>query len=135
MIVTSTGVVSRKYRNEGKDGAPSSGKACNLLVRFSRSTDMAPKNTAYQVYRDSIQSVHRRGCDWDPARHRLVGAMGWLAHRRISRCRFCVDQRAPYKDYPEVRGSRLRGMMQLRSTSVRLRIMDAYVTSDRITAL
>ena len=35
MIVTSTGVVSRKYRSEGKDGSPSSGKACNLLVRFT----------------------------------------------------------------------------------------------------
>lgn len=35
MVVTSTGVISRKYRSEGKDGSAGSGTPCNLLVRFT----------------------------------------------------------------------------------------------------
>jgi hypothetical protein len=34
MVVISTGVVFRKYRNEGKDGLVGSNAPCSLLVRF-----------------------------------------------------------------------------------------------------
>lgn len=34
MVVTSTGIVSRKSRGEGRDGLVGSHTPCNLLVRF-----------------------------------------------------------------------------------------------------